>query len=104
MSPPFSQTALAGVGDLRLAHFLACIATTAGLPAVHPKRFPPFAQPPSDAENIHKADDLDRNQRTGKDRTGICRAAEARIIGPVHGRKFTPAANEAAQARSAGPC
>ena len=25
--------------------------------------------------------------------------AEARIIGPVHGRKLTPAANEAAQAR-----
>ena len=30
---------------------------------------------------------------------GSLRAAEARIIGPVQGRKFTPAAIEAAQAR-----
>ena len=30
---------------------------------------------------------------------GSLSAAEARIIGPVQGRKFTPAAMEAAQAR-----
>ena len=30
---------------------------------------------------------------------GMCSAAEARIIGPVHGKKFTPAASDATQAR-----
>ena len=29
---------------------------------------------------------------------GMPSAAEARTVGPVHGRKFTPAASEAAQA------
>jgi len=32
--------------------------------------------------------------------TGMCSAAEARIIGPVQGRKLTPAASEATQART----
>jgi len=31
--------------------------------------------------------------------TGICSEAEARIIGPVHGRKFTPHAIDVTHAR-----
>ena len=44
-------------------------------------------------------DELNRNQRAKQRDGGDVQAAEARSVGPVQGRKLTPAAMEAAQAR-----
>jgi len=41
---------------------------------------------------------LHRDERAEQTRDRTCSAADTRTIGPVHGRKFTPAANDTAHA------
>ena len=57
------------------------------------------AEPPRDEKHKCQSDYLTPTMGKKMVAAEICKAAEARIVGPVHGRKFTPAAIQTTHAR-----